>query len=144
MYPSGGFEEVWAWTLYKLSKIFNIVERSHLWPQYLRILEKGDDRSKNYCPVNPLSVVSKIFEKLKNNNNRPVVHLEKYGLFSDFQYGFNSSWKTGENLIELLGLDRSGAIWAIALDISKAFNRLWHAVLLHKLKSNGPYLIFSQ
>ena len=26
MYPSGGFEEVWAWTLYKLSKIFNMFE----------------------------------------------------------------------------------------------------------------------
>ena len=33
-------------------------------------------------------VVSNIFEKLVNN--RLVDHLEKYGLFSDFQYGFRS------------------------------------------------------
>ena len=40
--------------------------------------------AKNYHPVSLLSVVSKVFEKLVNN--RIVDHLEKYGLFSDFQY----------------------------------------------------------
>ena len=44
---------------------------------------------KNYCPVSLLSVVSKDFEKLVNN--RIVDHLEKYDLFSDFQYSFTSS-----------------------------------------------------
>ena len=45
--------------------------------------------AKNHCPVSLLSVVSKVFEKLVNN--RVVDHLEKCGLFSDFQYGFKSS-----------------------------------------------------
>ena len=36
---------------------------------------------------------------------------------------------------------RSGATWAVALDISKAFKRVWHASLLHKLKS---YIISGQ
>ena len=44
--------------------------------------------AKSYCPVSLLSVVSKVFEKLVN---RIVDHLEKCGLFSDFQYGFRSS-----------------------------------------------------
>ena len=42
--------------------------------------------AKNYRPVNLLSVVKIVFEKLVNN--RIVDHLEKCGLFSDFQYGF--------------------------------------------------------
>ena len=33
--------------------------------------------------------------------------------------------------------NRSGATQAVALDISKAFDRVWHAGLLHKLKSCG-------
>ena len=44
---------------------------------------------KNYHPVSLLSVVSQVFEKLVNN--RIVDHLEKCGLFSDFQYGFKTS-----------------------------------------------------
>ena len=61
--------------------------------------------AKNYSPVSLLSVVSEVFEKL---NNRFVDHLEKCGLFSDFQYGFKSSPSTADLLtvilIELLGL----------------------------------------
>ena len=62
------------------------------------------DRStaKNYHLVNLLSVVSKVFIKLVNN--RIVDHLEKCGLFSDFQHRFRSSRLTADLLIELLGL----------------------------------------
>ena len=45
--------------------------------------------AKIYHSVILLSVVSIVFEKLVNN--RIVDHLEKCGLFSDFQYGFRSS-----------------------------------------------------
>ena len=52
--------------------------------------------AKNYCPVNLLSVLSKVFEKLNRIKNRIVDCLEKCGLFSDFQYGFRSSQSTAD------------------------------------------------
>ena len=96
--------------------------------------------AKNYRPVSLLSVVSKVFEKLVNN--RIVDHLEKCGLFSDFQYGFRSSRSTTDLLTVVSdriarAFNRSGATRAVALDISKAFDRVWQAGLLHKLKSYG-------
>ena len=96
--------------------------------------------AKNYRPISLLSVVSKVFEKLVNK--RIVDHLEKYGLFSDFQYGFRSSRPTA-HLVSVVSdriaraFNKSGATQAVALKIPKAFDIVWHAGLLHKLKSYG-------
>ena len=63
--------------------------------------------AKNYRPVSLLSVVSKVFEKLVNN--RIVDHLEKCGLFSDFQFGFRSSQSTADLLTVVSnGVARAG------------------------------------
>ena len=96
--------------------------------------------AKNYHPVNFLSVVSKVFEKLLNN--RIVDHIEKCGLFSDFQYGFRSSQLTADLLTVVSdriagAFNRSVATPGVTLDISKAFDRVLHVGLLHKLKSYG-------
>ena len=85
-------------------------------------------------------MVSKVFEKYVNNGI--VDHLEKYGLFSDFQYGFRSSRSTADLLTVVSdriarAFNRSGATRAVALDISIAFDRVWHAGLLHKLTFYG-------
>ena len=55
------------------------------------VFKNGGERSmtKNYHHVSLLPKVNKIFEKLVNN--RLAEHLEKYGLFSNFQYSFRSS-----------------------------------------------------
>ena len=62
--------------------------------------------------------------------------------FSDVQYGFRSCRSTADLLTVVSdriprAFNRSGATQAVALDISRAFDRVWHAGLLHKLKSYG-------
>ena len=61
--------------------------------------------------------------------------------FSDFQYGFRSS-RSAEDLLSVpsdriaRAFNRSVATLAVALD-KKAFDEIWHAGLLHKLKFYG-------
>ena len=103
-------------------------------PAFKNVEERST--AKNYCPVSLLPVVGKVFEKILNN--RIVDHLEKCDLFSDFQYGFRSCRSTADLLTVVSDriarpFNRSGATQAVALDISKAFDRVWHASLLHKL-----------
>ena len=91
--------------------------------------------AKNYHSVSLFSVVGKVFEKPVNN--RIVDHLEKSDLYSDFQYDFRSSRLTADLLTVVSDkiANRCGATRAVAPDISKAFDRVWHAGLLYKLKS---------
>ena len=111
------------------------------WKAFFVFTNVGErSTAKNYCPVSLLSVVSKVFEKLVNN--KFVDHLGKCGLFSNFKKGFRSSWSTADPLTVVSdrsasAFDRSGATWALALDMSKAFGSVWHAGFLHKLKTYG-------
>ena len=129
---------------YMLAKLFSKCLKESCFPDCWKVssvvpvFKNVGERSiaKNCCPFSLLSVVSKVFEKLVNN--RTVDHLEKCGLFSDFQYGFRSFRSTADLLTVVpvriaRAFNRSGATQAVALDISKPFHMVWHAGLLHKI-----------
>ena len=67
-----------------------------------------------------------------------IDHLEKCVLFSDFLYGFRSSLSTADLLTSVSdgiarAFNRSGATRAVALDISKAFERFGKLVFFTNL-----------
>ena len=104
-------------------------------PAFTNVGERS--ATKNHCPVSPLSVVSKVFQKLVNN--RIINHLEKCEPFY-FQQGFRSSQSTADLLTVVSDriartFNRSGATKAVPLDTSKTFDKVWHAGFLNKIKS---------
>ena len=134
---------------YIVAELFNMFRKESFFPDCWKVLsvvpvfKNVGERStaKTYHPVSLLSVVSKVFKKPVNN--RIVDHLEeKCSLFPDFQYGFRSSQSPADLLTVVSDriariFNRFGATQALALDISKGFDRVWHAGLLHKLKFYG-------
>ena len=99
--------------------------------------KKGDcSNPSNYCPIPLTSAVAKVFETLLNSHF--IKHLESNNLLSDHQYGFHKARSTGDLLSYLThdwssSLRNFGESFVIALDISKAFDRVWHKALLAKL-----------
>ena len=92
--------------------------------------------AKSYHLVSLISVVSKVFKKLLHN--RTVDYPEKCAFFFNFRHGFRSFLLIADLLTVVCitisrVFSRSGTTQALALDISKAFNRVWHAGLLQKL-----------
>lgn len=94
----------------------------------------------NYRPIALLPTISKVMEKVINI--QIVKYLESNHLINDRQYGFRSRRSTGDLLTYVTHLwsravEQYGESLAVALDISKAFDRVWHAGLLNKLPSFG-------
>ena len=90
---------------YILAELFNKCLMESCFPDCRKVssvvpvcIKNVGERStaKNYHPVSLFSVVCKVFGKFVNN--RIVDHLEKWALFSDFQYGFRSSRSTADLL----------------------------------------------
>ena len=87
-----------------------------------------------------LRLFAKVFETLLNSHF--IKHLESNNLLSDHQYGFRKARSTGDLLSYLThtwssSLRDFGESFVVALDISKAFDRVWHKALLAKLPAYG-------
>ena len=114
---------------YVLAKLFNMCLKEFCFPSVIVVSKNVGERSvaKIYLSVSLLSVISKVFEIFKNN--KLIDHLEKCGAFSGFQYGFRSSRATADLLAVASdrvarAFNRFGATRAVALDKSKAFDRV--------------------
>lgn len=92
----------------------------------------------NYRPISKLCIIAKIFERLVYNQ---VYSALKYSL-STFQHGFLKGRSTVSNLILLNdfiteAMDNRHQVDVVYTDYSKAFDRIDHSILLHKLNWSG-------
>ncbi|KAL0829914.1 hypothetical protein ABMA28_003388 [Loxostege sticticalis] len=94
----------------------------------------------NYRPIAITSILCKVMERVLNS--KLLSYLEAHDLLSDHQYGFRRRRSTGDLLAYVThcwgeAIENHGEALAVSLDISKAFDRVWHASLLSKLPAYG-------
>ena len=130
-----------------LCRLFRLIPISCTYPSSWKhalvqpVPRKGDrSNPSNYRPIALTSTVAKVFETLLNSHF--IKHLESNNLLSDHQYGFRKARSTGDLLSYLThtwpsSLRDFGESFVVALDISKAFDRVWHKALLAKLPAYG-------
>ena len=96
------------------------------------------DHVENYRPISLLCIVSKVLERCVLS--RIKERLEE--LFVDCQHGFRCGRSCVTNLLETLDdigatLDRAGQVDCVYLDMSKAFDKVRHDLLINKLRDAG-------
>lgn len=110
---------------------------AHIIPIY----KSGDkSRCENYRPISILSCFAKLFESLVYN------HLYNHvkPLLSDRQHGFVKNRSTVSNLLEYKNylchaFAKCGQVDSIYTDFSKAFDKVNHKLLCHKLALYGVH-----
>jgi hypothetical protein len=130
-----------------LTRLFNkslqLAKFPSLWKKanVLPIYKKAEDFiTTNYRPVSLLSILAKIFEK--------IVFKYLFNFFRDnflisiWQSGFVPGSSTITQFTEIYdqfckAVNNGKEIRVVFLDISKAFDRVWHKGLLYKLKKCG-------
>lgn len=131
-----------------LTYLINQSFKESTFPEVLKIakikpiLKKGgcSEIPDQYRPIALLPVLSKFFEKAMTN--RIYNFLEKYNLINQNQYGFRKKRSTTQAVYtyvqEILTYirDKSYAV-GILLDMSKAYDRVSHVILLSKLYEMG-------
>ena len=105
------------------------------------IYKKGCQKSiSNYRPISVLPVISKIFETVMHE--QLTEHFVNNLLFNPQQYGFRKNSSTELAALELIDillnqLNNHSIPINFYIDLSKAFDRLRHDILIEKLAYHG-------
>ena len=130
-----------------LCRLFRLILISCTYPSFWKhalvqpVPKKSDHfNPSNYHPIAITSAVATVFETLLNSHF--IKHLESNNLLSDHQRGFRKARSTGDLLSYLThawssSLRNFGESFVVALDISKASEKVWHKALLAKLPAYG-------
>jgi hypothetical protein len=132
-----------------LTQLFNAILLRGYFPSQWKVAQfilipkpgKSPHQLSSYRPISLLPISSKVFEKLLLKRLLPLV--EHSNLIPNHQFVFrprHSTIKQTHRIIRVLNdaLDNSQYCSAAFLDISQAFDKVWHKGLLYKLKRSLP------
>ena len=99
----------------------------------------------SYRPISLLPILGKLLEKLILRRLTTVI--EENNLIPDHQFGFKKGHSPIEQVhrvVELINhtFEKKGYCTAAFLDVSQAFDRVWHVGLLYKLKKVLPHTLY--
>ena len=108
---------------------------------------KDPSLAANYRPISLLSVCYKLLEHLALQRISPTVqsiNQSVEGLLSPDQAGFRKSRSTCDQIAALTTFIKNGFLQnlktgAIFLDLTAAYDTVWHTGLLYKLSKSMPY-----
>lgn len=133
----------------KLTHLINASFRLKHVPKQWKIAEiitlpkpgKPPEQVGSFRPISLLPVVSKVFEKLLLKRLKPIIETEN--LLPSHQFGFRNKHSTIDQVHRITddiekALEDKKVCSAIFLDISQAFDKVWHEGLNHKLKQYLP------
>ena len=95
----------------------------------------------SYRPISLLPVISKLLEKMFLKNLMPII--ERRDLIPNHQFGFRRNHSTIDQVHRIIhtiniAFDKKKICSAVFLDVSQAFDRVWHQGLIQKLRSSLP------
>jgi hypothetical protein len=136
-----------------LTQIFNAVTRTGHFPGNWKISTiimiskpgKPTDQVTSYRPISLLPLISKVYEKLLLKRLHPI--LDQETLIPTHQFGFRKQHRTIEQVHRIVNrinndLESKKYCTATFLDITQAFDKVWHLGLRHKLKKQLPHTMY--
>ena len=137
-----------------LLQLYNVMLMLEYWPTTLKqarvimILKPGKQPTEvtSYSPINLLSVISEIYEKLLLQ--RILSDTKSQDWFPSHQFGFRKAHSTIQQCHHLTtiinkALEDHQYCSAVFLDVSQTFDKNWHQGLLLKIHQTLPHSYFS-
>lgn len=129
--------------------IFNAIIRLEHFPpewkvsQITMIPKPGKDHTKveSYRPISLLSNLSKLFERILVN--KLTLSVEQNNVIPEHQFGFRRKHSTTEQVHRITSailktFEEKKYCSALFIDVSQAFDRVWHEGLIYKIKRLFP------
>ena len=129
-----------------LSRLFNAIFRLQYFPEMWKAADvimiakpgKPGHEVTSYRPISLLPTLSKVFEKILAKRLKPL--LCEFDIIPQHQFGFRAQHATIEQVHRIAhaistALEEKKYVSAVFLDVSQAFDKVWHTGLLYQIKN---------